>query len=90
MSPSSYLCQTSVPTMAHLFHWHPLLRTGLRVPQKIHRESSPSYGAIPYYTWVLLSDLPRICCSNGCLEMLSKDVAAHLPAEQVENMSTKP
>lgn len=80
MSPSSFLCQTSAPTMAHLFHWHPLLRTGLRVPQKIHRESSPSYGAIPYYTWVLLSELPSICCSNGCLEMWSKEVAARLPA----------
>lgn len=39
-----------MPTIAHLFHWHPPLRTGLQVPRKIHRESSPSYGAIPYYT----------------------------------------
>ena len=79
MSPS-FLCQTSAPTMVHLFHWHPLLGTGLRVPQKIHRESSPSYGAIPYYTWVLLSELPSICCSNECLEMPRKEVAACLPA----------
>lgn len=64
--------------MANLFRWHPLLRTGLRVPQKIHRESSPSYGAIPYYTWVLLSKLSSICRSNGCLEMPSKEVASRL------------
>lgn len=80
MSPSSFLCQTSAPTMANLFHRHPLFRTGLRVPQKIHRESSPSYGAIPYYTWVLLSKLSSIRCSNGCLEMPSKEVASLLLA----------
>lgn len=33
-------------------------------PQKIHRESSPSYGVIPYYTYVFISKLSSVSCSG--------------------------
>jgi len=76
--------------MTHLFHWHPPLRTGLQVPQKIHRESSPSYGAIPYYTWVLPSGVPSICSSKGCWKCLVESHQLACPPREAENLPTSP